>query len=62
MAPLTWKEATTNIGRIECIVVHRTGAGTPDGSDNHWSIYLVLKNDQGSVRANMRADFNDITG
>ena len=37
------------------IVVHSLGAAGPTMSDNHWSIYLLLENNQGSVRINMSA-------
>jgi len=45
------------------VVVHTSGAW-PSGtmSDNHWSIYLILANNGGSVRMNMRAEFDDPTG
>jgi ferric iron reductase protein FhuF len=41
------------------VVVH-TGAAT-DGSDNHWSIYLLLRAG-GSVRVNMVTDYGEIDG
>ena len=45
------------------VVVHTLGAW-PNGtmSDNHWSIYLILKNNAASVRINMRAELNDPKG
>ena len=38
------------------VVVHSYGPKVGDRSWNHWSIYLVLANGTGSVRANMRAE------
>lgn len=43
-------------------VVHTLGAAGPNTSDNHWSLYLVLERDQGSVRVNMRAEAGFIDG
>ncbi|MCJ1437624.1 hypothetical protein MMC27_007011 [Xylographa pallens] len=45
------------------IVVHTTGPwlnGTM--SDNHWSVYLLLREDAGSVRMNMTAELDDPKG
>ena len=44
------------------IVVHTLGPAGPTMSDNHWSIYLLLANDQGSIRMNMRANPEEVTG
>ncbi len=44
------------------IVVHTTGPAGPVTSDNHWSIYLLLAENGGSVRVNIRAEFGDPTG
>lgn len=44
------------------VVVHTMGAAGPTTSDNHWSIYLILANNAGSVRINMRAEYGDSTG
>lgn len=44
------------------IVVHTTGSWPNGMSDNHWSLYLLLKNESGSVRMNMTAAFDDPTG
>lgn len=43
------------------VVVHTLG---PAGniSDNHWSIYLLLADSQGSIRINMRAEPGDSNG
>jgi len=43
------------------VVVHTTGPLGPNApmSYNHWSIYLRYKNDEGSLRLNMRADWDD---
>ena len=49
---------TRRVGYIR-VVVH-AGAAT-DGSDNHWSIYLLLQAG-GSVRVNMVTDYGDIDG
>lgn len=46
------------------VVVHTTGwlgPGTPM-SDNHWSIYLILAGNEGSVRLNMRANYGERDG
>lgn len=45
------------------VVVHSTGTWPNNKmSDNHWSIYLVLADDEGSVRMNMWAQLDDPTG
>lgn len=45
------------------IVVHEEGDAWQNGmSDNHWSIFLVLAGNQGSVRMNMSATAEDTTG
>lgn len=44
------------------VVVHTYGPKTDNRSWNHWSIYLVLANGNGSVRANMRAEFENYNG
>lgn len=44
------------------VVVHTLGPAGPTISDNHWSIYLLLGNDQGSVRINMRAEPGYLNG
>lgn len=45
------------------VVVHSTGAWPNLMSDNHWSIYLLLGNDAGSVHMNMIVeDQDDVTG
>ncbi|TAQ83219.1 hypothetical protein B7494_g8458 [Chlorociboria aeruginascens] len=38
------------------VVVHTTDLMAPNSpmSDNHWSIYLLLENNMGSIRFNMR--------
>ncbi|KAG9231499.1 hypothetical protein BJ875DRAFT_498264 [Amylocarpus encephaloides] len=45
------------------VVVHTTGAIGPNTpmSNNHWSIYLLLANNKGSLRLNMRAEWDDTT-
>ena len=45
------------------VVVHTLGVW-PNGtiSDNHWSIYLLLENNQSSVRMNMRAESGNPKG
>lgn len=43
------------------VVVHTTGAAGPTISDNHWSIYLLLRNG-GSMRVNMRTDPGYVNG
>lgn len=46
------------------VVVHTTGRLGPQTpmSDNHWSIYLILAHNGGSVRLNMRANPGDPRG
>lgn len=45
------------------VVVHSMGAWPNQMSDNHWSIYLLLGNDAGSVHLNMTAeDEDDVKG
>lgn len=51
----------TRLVRTIRIVVHTTGAAGPTISDNHWSIYLLLR-DGGSVRLNMRAEPGYVNG
>ncbi len=45
------------------VVVHTLGPW-PNGtmSDNHWSIYLILAKNDGSVRMNMRAELDNPRG
>lgn len=43
-------------------VVHTLGPAGPTTSDNHWSLYLILEPNQGSVRVNMRAEPGYIDG
>lgn len=51
------------IVEIARVVAHTLGMW-PNGrmSDNHWSIYLILRNGGGSVRMNMKADFGNPKG
>ena len=46
------------------VVAHTAGPMGPNTpmSENHWSIYLLLADDGGSVRMNMRADPGNTTG
>ncbi|OAL23846.1 hypothetical protein AYO20_10866 [Fonsecaea nubica] len=39
------------------VVVHTYGPKVNDRSWNHWSIYLILADGSGSVRVNMRAEY-----
>lgn len=58
-------QATTKDQRVVDyvrVVVHKLGSAGPTISDNHWSIYLLLADDQGSVRMNMRADPGFVNG
>src|SRR5947199_9274860 len=50
--------------QIVRVVAHTTGLRDPSiaTSDNHWSIFLILANNEGSVRINMRAELEDPTG
>ena len=59
--PTTAQADSRGISQIR-VVVHTLGPAGPTISDNHWSIYLVLQNDEGSVRINMRAEYDDPTG
>jgi hypothetical protein len=62
--PLT-PEATTQDQRVVNhvrVVVHTLGPAGPTTSDNHWSIYLLLADGQGSVSMNMRADPGYVNG
>ena len=43
-------------------VAHTLGAIGPTISENHWSLYLILEPQQGSVRINMRAEQGYIDG
>ncbi|KAJ5712965.1 uncharacterized protein N7483_010146 [Penicillium malachiteum] len=61
MVNLTPSQALADIRRVNYIrVVVHAGAAI-DGSDNHWSIYLLLQSG-GSVRVNMVTDYGDING
>lgn len=46
------------------VVAHTLGQLGPQTpmSNNHWSVYFVLADNGGSVRANMRAEFDDPKG
>ena len=46
------------------VVAHTAGPMGPNTpmSENHWSIYLLLAEDGGSVRMNIRADPGNTTG
>lgn len=59
--PTTIQHDTRPVAQVR-VVVHTTGASGPTSSDNHWSIYLVLANNAGSIRINMRAEYGDPTG
>ena len=39
------------------VTVHTYGPKVDGASWNHWSIYLILEDESGSVRSNMRAEF-----
>jgi hypothetical protein len=43
------------------VVVHTRGSRSPKGV-NHWSIYLILANNESSVRINMRSEVEDPKG
>lgn len=43
-------------------VAHTTGPLGPNISENHWSLYLILEPQQGSVRINMTAEKGYIDG
>jgi hypothetical protein len=57
--PLDEKDVVndTRVVDIVRVVVHTFGliSETSSQSHNHWSIYLVLANNEGSIRMNMRA-------
>ena len=45
------------------VVVHTLGPWpNREMSDNHWSIYLILAKNSGSVRMNMKAELDDPKG
>jgi hypothetical protein len=44
------------------VTVHTFGAYSSDRSFNHWSIYLLLADGSGSIRANMRAEYEGLGG
>lgn len=61
MVNLNPNQVLADTRRVSCIrVVVHAGAAT-DGSDNHWSLYLLLQHG-GSVRVNMVTDYGDIDG
>uniref|UniRef100_A0A093VZM0 Ribonuclease 3 n=1 Tax=Talaromyces marneffei PM1 TaxID=1077442 RepID=A0A093VZM0_TALMA len=61
MAPLTPNQAQQDTRRIEAIrVVVHIGQAL-DQSDNHWSIYLLIRGG-GSVRANMATEYGATEG
>ncbi|KAH8802541.1 hypothetical protein F5884DRAFT_887183 [Xylogone sp. PMI_703] len=57
-------QGDTRIVESARVVVHTLGQLGPRTpmSDNHWSIYLILADNKGSVRVNMRAEFDDPQG
>lgn len=64
MAPLTETMVKNDERSVVAlrVVVHTTGPAGPTTSDNHWSIYLRLADDDGSVRMNMAAEYGNPTG
>lgn len=61
MAPLTAEQVRQDSRGVSDIrVVVHTG-GAKDESDNHWSIYLLLRSG-GSVRANMVTGYGETEG
>lgn len=61
MVNLNASQVLADTRRVSCIrVVVHAGAAI-DGSDNHWSIYLLLQ-PGGSVRVNMVTDYGEIEG
>ena len=61
LEPRTVAVDTRRVDKVR-VVVHTTGPAGPTTSDNHWSIYLLLGDNQGSVRINMRAEAGFING
>ncbi|KAJ9253036.1 hypothetical protein DTO280E4_8389 [Paecilomyces variotii] len=59
--PITVQHDVRPVDQVR-VVVHTMGVSGPTTSDNHWSIYLVLPNNTGSIRINMRAEYEDPTG
>jgi hypothetical protein len=47
-------EDSSGISKVR-VVVHTMGPVGPNTSNNHWLIYLLLREGGGSVRVNMRA-------
>ncbi len=65
MSTLLTPQAATQDQRVVNyvrLVVHTLGPAGPTISDNHWSIYLLFADGQGSVRMNMRADPGYVNG
>jgi len=62
--PLTPQAVLQDQRRVDFVrvVVHTLGPAGTTISDNHWSIYLLLADGQGSVRMNMRADLGYVNG
>lgn len=57
----TVQDDTSRVPQVR-VVVHTLGPAGPVTSDNHWSIYLLLPNTGGSVRINMKAEYENPTG
>ncbi|OKL56631.1 hypothetical protein UA08_08209 [Talaromyces atroroseus] len=53
--PLTVQHGTRLVAQVR-VVVHTLDAAGATISDNHWSIYLVLADNIGSISINMRAE------
>jgi hypothetical protein len=57
---VSFEEDGRYVGTVR-VVVHTRGPRSHKGV-NHWSIYLILANGEGSVRINMRSKVEDPTG
>ena len=60
MVKVLSKQEVTSDSRVVTtirVVVHTYGPKVGNRRWNHWSIYFILANGSGSVRANMRAEY-----
>jgi repressor of nif and glnA expression len=58
MSPkVTFQQVAENLSGISKVgvVIHTMDPVSPNTSNNHWSIYLLLREGGGSIRVNMRA-------
>jgi hypothetical protein len=55
-------ESDTRQVEIVRVVLHTLGPAGPTIIDNHWSIYLLLAGNEGSIQINMTAEPDFING